>query len=423
MSHRHRISRATFLKGAAGSGLALAASAAPAPARARARALRSRGARVRADHFVPSNPDNIVWGGFPIDRPPVLTIGSGQTVRIDTLSHQGATNTTMDPVTYLGHLGVKPGEVLQDVQDFWSSIPNRAKYGGGHLLTGPIYIDGAAPGDTLEVQVLDLNTRVPYGLNTTSPTSGIFADTYPGYRPGDKGLDIPAPPPGAPAGLYPGVRQHLYRTTKIEGRDVVVLEEGVNVPLHPHMGIMGVAAATGVFVPRLPNDPPPADGVQSSTPPGPFGGNLDVRDLTVGSRLYLPVFQPGARFYTGDPHAGMGNGEVSGNAVEQSLTGVFRFVLHKKSIVLPRAEDDQNYILIGIDHDLDRALTIATRQMIDFLVAEEGLSVARAFSLASTAGDFQISEAVDGTQVVSGKLAKTLFSRKARLNAGPAPPA
>jgi acetamidase/formamidase len=352
-----------------------------------------------------------VFGGLPIDRPPVLSIRSGQTVRIDTLSHQGATNTTLDPVTYLGHFGVKPTEVLQDVQDFWASIPSRAKYGGGHILTGPIYVDGAEPGDTLEIQVLGLDTRVPYGLNTTSPTSGVFSPTYPGFRLGDTPLDIPAPPADAPAGLFPDVRQHLYRTQKDKGRDVAVLSPGVEVPLHPHMGIMGVAPPTGVFVPRLPSDPPPADGVQSSTPPGPFGGNLDVRDLTTGSRLYLPVFQPGARFYTGDPHAGMGNGEVSGNAVEQSLSGTFRFVLHKnKPLSLPRAEDASNYILMGIDHDLDRAMVIASREVIKFLVEEKGMTTAKAFSLASTAVDFQVAEVVDGTQVVVGKVAKDLFA-------------
>jgi len=405
----NELSRAAFLKGAAASGLALAAGSTAAEGRV--------GGQVqygRVDHYLSSRPENVVWGGFPIDRPPVLTIRSGQTVRIDTLSHQGATNGTLDPVTYLGHFGVKPSEVLKDVQDFWASIPSRTKYGGGHLLTGPIYVDGAEPGDTLEIDVIDLDTRVPYGINTTSPTSGVFSPTYPGFRPGDSGLDIPEPPPDAPAGLLPGVRQHLYRTKKVQGGEVAVLEDGVNVPLHPHMGIMGVAAPTGVFVPRLPGEPAPADGVQSSTPPGPFGGNLDVRDLTGGSRLFLPVFQPGARFYTGDPHAGMGNGEVSGNAVEQSLSGVFRFVLHKRSIALPRAEDRENYILMGIDHDLDRALTIAARQVVGFLVAEEGLSTARAFSLASTAADFQIAEAVDGTQVVVGKVAKSLFGRDRR---------
>ena len=369
------------------------------------------GSDVGSSVLLRSRPENLVYGGFPIDRPPVLSIQSGQTVRIDTLSHQGATNTTLDPVSYLGHFGVKPGEVLQDVRDFWASIPNRPKYGGGHILTGPIYVDGAEPGDTLEIQVLGLDTRVPYGLNTTSPTSGVFSTTYPGFRLGDTPLDIPAAPAGAPAGLFPGVLQHLYRTKKDKGREVAVLSPGVNVPLHPHMGIMGVAPPTGVFVPRLPSDPPPVDGVQSSTPPGPYGGNLDVRDLTVGSRLYLPVFQPGARFYTGDPHAGMGNGEVSGNAVEQSLSGTFRFVLHKnKPLSLPRAEDASNYILMGIDHDLNRAMVIASREVVKFLVEEKGMTTAEAFSLASTAVDFQVAEVVDGTQVVVGKVAKNLFA-------------
>jgi acetamidase/formamidase len=340
-----------------------------------------------------------------------LTIRSGETVHIDTLSHGGSTTRALDPVSYLGQFGVQPNEVLPDIVDFWNSIPTREQYGSVHILTGPIYVLGAAPGDTLEIQVLDLRTRVPYGLNSTAPTSGVFSPLYPGWRPGDVGLEIAEPPPGAPAGIAPGVRQHLYRTRRSRGREVAVLNEDVEVPLHPHMGIMGVAPATGEFVERTPDAPPPASGVQSSGPPGRFGGNLDVRDLTIGSTLYLPVFQPGGQFFTGDGHAGMGNGEVSGNAVEQSLSGVFRFIVHKRPIALPRAEDRDNYILMGIDHDLDRAMRIAARQVVDFLVAEQGMSTPQAFSLASTAADFQIAEVVDGTQVVVGKVAKSLFGR------------
>lgn len=115
----------------------------------------------------------MVWGGFPIDRPPLLTIQPAQTVRIDTISHSGATNATLNPVQYFGQFGVKPEEVLQDVIDFWESRPTRTQY-GPHILTGPIYIEGAEPGDSIEIQVLDLNTRVPFGINNTSPTGGVM---------------------------------------------------------------------------------------------------------------------------------------------------------------------------------------------------------------------------------------------------------
>ena len=178
------------------------------------------------------------------------------------------------------------------------------------------------------------------------------------------------------------------------------------VRLAPFLGIMAVAPADpsvgqpGVTVP----------GVQSSRPPGAFGGNLDVKDLTAGTTLYLPVFHPGARFYSGDPHSAQGDGEVSGTAIEQSLTGVFRFILHKgQTIAGPRAETDTHYIMMGIDLDLDRALRMAVSEVVSFLVAEHGLTPGKAFSLASIAVDFHVAEAVDLTQVVSGKIPKSLF--------------
>jgi acetamidase/formamidase len=172
------------------------------------------------------------------------------------------------------------------------------------------------------------------------------------------------------------------------------------------MGVMAVAPAEPVIgAPGV-----TVAGVQSSTPPGVFGGNLDVKDLKAGSTLYLPVFHPGALFYTGDPHSAQGDGEVSGTAIEQSLTGTFRFVLHKgKTIRTPRAEDATHYILIGIDLDLDRAMRLATQEVVLFLVEEKGLTLERAYSLASIAVDFHVAEAVDQTQIITGKIPKSIF--------------
>jgi acetamidase/formamidase len=151
-------------------------------------------------------------------------------------------------------------------------------------------------------------------------------------------------------------------------------------------------------------------GVQTSTPPGSYGGNMDLRDLTAGSTLYLPVFRRGGLFYTGDPHGAQGNGEVSGNALEQSMTAVLRFVVHKsKPLSAPRAETPTHYILMGIDLDLDRAMRLATVEVIKFLVEEKGLTPAQAQSLASIAVDFQVAEAVDLAQLVAGKIPKSLF--------------
>ena len=348
----------------------------------------------QADHFVPSRPETVSWGWYPLDKAPVLTIQSGQSVRIDTLTHAGSTQAE-EPVAYLSAMGVPREEILQDTLDFWASREDRPREGrSGHVITGPIYIDGAELGDTLEVQILDIETRVPWGINNTSATGGVFSTGYPGVRPDDTLLDIPS-----------GTR-HLIRTGEVDGREVALFAPDVHVPLAPFMGILAVAPADpavgqpGVTVP----------GVQGSRPPGPFGGNLDVKDLKVGTTLYLPVFQPGALFYTGDPHGAQGDGEVSGTAIEQSLTGVFRFVVHKgMTISGPRAETDTHYMVMGIDLDLDRAIRNATFEVVDFLVEEKGMTPDKALSLASIAVDFRVAEVVDLTQVVVGYIPKDLF--------------
>ncbi len=343
--------------------------------------------------FVPSRPETVTWGWFPIDRPPVLTIQSGDTVRIDTLSHAGATQDE-EPDTFLRAFGVESEEILQDVRDFWASRSDRPREGRSvHVITGPIYIDGAEPGDMLEVRILNVTTRVPYGVNNTGPTSGVFGGSYPGARPDDAPLDMPR-------------TRHLIRTATVEGREVALFSPDIHVPLAPFMGIMAVAPAD----PVVGQPGVTMSGVQSSRPPGPFGGNMDVKDLTAGTTLYLPVFQPGAHFYVGDPHSAQGDGEVSGTAIEQSLSGIFNFTLHKgRSIAAPRAETATHYIMMGIDLDLDRALRMAVREVVSFLVEEKGLTPDKAFSLASIAVDFHVAEAVDLTQLVSGKIPKSLF--------------
>jgi acetamidase/formamidase len=316
-------------------------------------------------------------------------------VRIDTLSQRGATQDE-NPVTYLGSLGVKPNEILKDVLDFWASRAERT-IRGGHILTGPIYIESAAPGDTLEVQILGVIPRVPYGINSTTPTDGVFKSTY-AARFSDPALDIPE-----------NARQHLIRTGKADGRDVAFFSDSIRVPLSPFFGIMAVAPRNPVI-----GDPGVnRSGLQGSGPPGPYGGNMDFKALTAGATLFLPVFQPGALFYAGDAHGVQGDGEVSGNALEQSMTGVFRFVLHKgKTISAPRAETATHYVMMGIDLDLNRALRLAVVETMDFLSKEKGLTQANALSLSSLAVDFHIAEAVDGTQVVVGKIPKSLFLKE-----------
>jgi len=369
--------------------LVLACAAAPRPGSGQAQT------RPRADHVLRSRPETLTWGWFPIDKAPVLTIQSGQTVQIDTISHHGSTQDE-DPVAFLGGFGIKPEEVLPDVRDFWASRPGRPREGrgGAHVLTGPIAIAGAEPGDMLEVQILAVDTRVPYGFNTTGPANGVFGANYPGTRATDQ-----------PIAMTAGER-HMYRTAVVKGREVVLFSDRIQVPTAPFLGIMAVAPRT----PAVGEPGVTIAGVQNSTPPGSYGGNMDLKDLTAGSTLYLPVFHRGALFYTGDPHGVQGHAEVSGNALEQSVTGTLRFVVHKgKTIRGPRAETPTHYILMGIDLDLDRALRLAVEETIRFLVEEKGLTPAKAYSLASLAIDFEVAEAVDQTQLVAGKIRKSLF--------------
>ena len=346
-----------------------------------------------AEH-VPSTPENVVWGAYPEDKPPVLTVESGAVVRIDTLTHAGSTQAE-DPERFLGQFGVAPNEILQDVVDFWDSKSDRPREGyGPHVITGPIYIEGAVPGDMLEVEVLSLETRVPYGINNTGATTGVFSVDYPG-----------APPSGEPPFEIPPIR-HFIRSAVVGGQEVALFSDDIHVPLAPFMGVMAVA-------PEAPTVGQPGvtvAGIQGSRPPGPFGGNLDIKDLTVGSTLYLPVFHPGALFYVGDPHSVQGDGEVSGTAIEQALTGEFRLVLHKgQRLDTPRAETATHHILMGIDLDLDRALRKAVIEAVNFLVEEYGLTRSRAYSLTSIAVDFRIAEAVDLTQVVTAFVPKAIF--------------
>ena len=346
-----------------------------------------------ADHFVPSTPENVVWGWFPTDRDPVLRVQPGEMVRMDTLTHAGAVQDE-EPVAYLTGLGVPREEIPDDVLDFWASRAGRPREGrSGHVITGPVYAEGAEPGDVLEIEILSIETRVPWGVNNTSARGGVFSESYPGFREDDPALDIP-----------PGTR-HLIRTGMSDGREVAFLPHGIEVPLAPFMGILAVAPDPVVGEPGV-----TVPGVQGSRPPGLFGGNLDVKDLKAGTTVYLPVFHPGALFYAGDPHGAQGDGEVSGTAIEQSLTGVFRFAVHKdRTLTAPRAENDDHYMVMGIDLDLDRAARQATWEAVKFLQEEKGLSAAEALSLASIAVDFRVSEVVDLTQVVTGFIPKGIF--------------
>ncbi|MGE0553630.1 MAG: acetamidase/formamidase family protein [Gemmatimonadales bacterium] len=357
-------------------------------------------ASYQVDHVVRSTPENLSWGWFPIDKEPVVVTQPGEVVEIHTLSGAGS-DATEDPIAVLGGLGVPAEEVPEDLVAFWKTRQDRPREGRDrHLITGPVYIAGAEPGDLLEVQILDVRPRVPWGMNFTRARSGVFATDYPGYRDGDPPLEIPPETPDLPPEEF-----HLIRTREIEGRLFGIWDSGIRVPLAPFMGIYAVAPdpTPGTFGVDVP-------GVRRSAPPGPFGGNLDLKHLTAGATLFLPVFHSGARFYVGDPHAAQGDGEVSGTAIEQSMIGVFRFLVHKGGATrMPRGETPTHHLVLGMDTDLDRALRNATYEVVDYLVTTQALRPSEAFSLASAAVDFTITEAVDEVQVVTALIPKSIL--------------
>jgi acetamidase/formamidase len=325
------------------------------------------------DATLRSTPDTVIWGYLTADLPPALTIKSGQTVKIDTVSHQGLMSKD-DPTTFFAAAGIPPGEVLQDAEDIYAKV-GRVKGLSAHVLTGPLYVEGAARGDMLEVRIRKFDLRVPYGVNNSGPGTGVLGNL----------LTAPAP-----------------KIIKFDlARNVALFSPDIEVPLAPFMGIMAVA--------------PPRDLLMvSSRPPSRWGGNMDFNKLTAGSTLYLPVFNAGAQFFTGDSHAVQGDGEINGTAIEASLTATLQFIVHKgegRAMKWPRAEDAANYYTMGMDLDLDTAMREAVQETVKFLQERFGLSAPDAYALASIGIDFRVAEAVDSMQVIYGMIPKKLFKK------------
>ena len=315
-----------------------------------------------AEYHLAASPQTVVWGYYWAVAKPVLTIRSGDTVEMQTL--------TTDSPTSLANAGVKPGELQPELKAIYEHVKDKGP--GGHILTGPIYIEGAEPGDTLEVRIQKLRISVPYASNGFSPRRGVLAGTdFERGRTKIIPLDL--------------------------RRNVALFAPGIEIPLRPFFGSMGVA-------------PEPAKGRIDSGPPGDHAGNLDNKELVVGTKLFIPVHVKGALFEAGDGHAGQGDGEVDITAMETSLVGTFQFVVRKDMHLRgPRAETPTHWIAMGLDPDLDQATVKAVRDAIDFLVTEKHLSREDAYALCSVAVDFEITQAVDGTKGVHAMIPKSIF--------------
>lgn len=294
----------------------------------------------------------------------MLRIASGDIIDVDTL----LTNTPQG----LQRAGVAEEKIQASLRAVVEEVTGERRGPGGHILTGPIYVEGAQPGDVLEVNVLSIDLALDYGYNGCS-----------GFLPDNCDQALPA---------------------KIIALDRKTLTAeflpGIVIPLRPFFGSMGVAPAADA-------------GRVSSNPPGRHAGNLDNRELVAGSTLYIPVFVPGALFEVGDGHAAQGDGEVDQTAIETSLRGRLRLTVRKDmKLAWPRAETPTDYISMATDPDLTIAARGAIQEMIDFLVAEKHLTRHQAYQLVSVAGNVAVTQLVDKpNHGVHVRLPKSLFKR------------
>ncbi|MFD4293758.1 acetamidase/formamidase family protein [Rhodococcus sp. NPDC058505] len=382
---------------------------------------------VSGDHYLGSVPDQVLWGYVPtVHSTPALRMASGRTVTIDAVSHEGILEDQgRDPVEYFGSRGVDRSDILDDavaIASEYNRTTRNFDKDGPHVVTGPVFVEGAQPGDVLKIETLEAVPRVPYGVVSSRHGKGSLAITADGSAPAGIGLDEVMPPIATDGrSTRDPMRYGTVSTfTAIEdGKGVMPFGAGkVRFPLRPFMGMMGVAFST---------DADPTAASANSIPPTLGGGNIDIRLLGQGSTLYLPVFAEGALFYVGDPHMSMGDGEAALTAMEGSLRGTFRLTVCKKgsgdapSVAYshPFGETDESWIPIGLsdpdgsvggqNSDLDAAMRRAVVNALDFLEHDKGMDRATAYAYLSAAADFTVSQVVDRTVGVHGQIAKSHF--------------
>ena len=311
-------------------------------------------------HRLEVTPRTLVWGNYWSESKPALRVRAGDTVTIETVSGNP---------TRLETAGLDAAKIPRALRDVYREVKDRGP--GGHLLTGPVFIEGAEPGDVLEVRIKSIEMPVDWSYNSFRPGSGFLPDDFPFARTKIVPLD--------------------------RKRGVANFAPGIEIPLRPFFGSMGVA-------------PPEANGRINSAPPWIHAGNLDNKELVAGTTLYIPVHVAGALFQVGDGHAAQGNGEVDITALETPLNGTFEFHVRKgKRLKWPRAETPTHFISMGLHEDLTEATKLAVREMIDFLTKEKGLSRDDAYMLTSVGVDFAITQLVDGNKGVHGMCPKSIF--------------
>ncbi len=309
-------------------------------------------------HRLQATPETVRIGQFDATFAPVLTIQSGDTVDIECVS---------------GRPGVlpPPGSPLLVPDALHAIIAANPDPPPGHIVTGPIAIHGAEPGDTLEIRIDSIEPGANWGYNVIRPLAGTLPEDF-----------------------HETVLMHIPVD---RARRTCTLPWGTELALAPFFGVMGVA-------------PPPALGTIGSKEPRLHGGNLDNKELTAGSSLFLPVWVPGACFSVGDGHGVQGDGEVCVTALEMCLDGRFTFILHKgqagTALKYPRAETPTHYISMGMHEDMDQAMKTALREMIAFICSRSNLSREQAYQFCSLAVDFHVTQSVNGEKGVHGMLKK-----------------
>lgn len=363
------------------------------------------GTGPRPGTYVTSTPETVRWGFLPNrDAQPIRTVRSGALVTFDTVSHEGILEDQgRDPDRYFGANGIRGRDILRDAQEIAASeIPHDFAGDGPHIVTGPIEVAGAQPGDVLRIDVVGLVPRAPYGVISNRHGKGALPGEYPQTPPPDPNASPEHPELYHNVSVFTPVRRirDAYRAVLPVSRRL-----RAEFPIDPFMGIMGVALDTSERV--------------NSIPPTPAGGNLDIRDLTVSSTLYLPVFVPGARFFVGDPHYRQGDGEVALTALEAPLRGTFRLTVLKRgsraipggrgTLDMPFGKTAEYWLPVGLNADLDEAMKQAVRQAIEFLHGELGMDRAVAYAYMSAATDYVVSQVVDRTKGVHARILREHF--------------
>jgi acetamidase/formamidase len=315
-------------------------------------------------HLLQSSPETCHWGFFDAALPPVTTVRSGDIVTVECISGSA------DTMPKFGF------DILPEHRVVVAALQPKL---GPHILTGPIAVEGAEPGDVLQIDIEAIDLRQNWGWNVIRPFRGTLPEDFP--------------------------KTKLWHSAIDANRRVATLPWGPEIALRPFFGIMGVA-------------PPPEWGALGSIEPRAYGGNMDLKELVAGTTLYLPVWAPGALFSVGDGHAVQGDGEVCLTALETALRGTFRLTLRRDmTLSLPIAETPTHAITLAFDPDLDDAAKQALRAMIDLIVARSGIPADDAYMLCSLAADVRVTQLVDGNKGAHVMIDKRWLQEPERIKA------